>query len=369
MWAARDAMRAQGVHYAGGARHSSSAARAGAQIRGVYDEDGTPPPDWLWKGIVREIRGAREDRVVLSSEFLAHAREDAIRGMIADLERERTHVVITLRPIARMLSSLWQQRVQTGSAKTFTAWLEANLGRDGDLPDQSVWHHHRHEQLVERWAGLVGRDRVSVVVVDSADHAWLLRAFEGLLALRSGTLQLQDDFANRSLTLGEARAIRVLNHRLRKSGLGRTDVHHIVHNGAARYVKLRKPLPGEARIRLPEWAGERAARLAEAVTEGIAASGVRVIGDLASLRSMPELVPQEDPDDGLVPAEIAASMAIGVAFVGGMMRNSTLIAEHERLGESYQLDYLGSRDLVRVQVDRIRRRGLRVIRQQLGIRG
>jgi hypothetical protein len=369
MWVVRDAMSAQGVHYAGAVRHSSIAARAGARIHGFYDDEDTPPPDWYWKGIVREVRGAREDRVILSSEFLAHAREEAIRAMVADLDRDRTHVVVTLRPIARMLSSLWQQRVQSGSPRTFTAWLEANLGREGELPDRGVWHQHRHERLVERWAEIVGWDHVSIVVADSADHTWLLRAFEGLLGLRSGTLQLQDDYANRSLTLGEARALRVLNQRLRKSGLGRADLLHIVHNGAARYLKVRKPLPGEAKIRLPQWAGERAARLAEVATDAIAASGVRVIGDLSSLRSMPELVPEEDPDDGLVQAEIAASMAIGVAFAAGMMRNSTLTAEHERLAAAVQLAYLSNTDLVRLEIERVRRFGPRVIRQRFGFRG
>ena len=197
MWEARAAMLAQGVHYAGATRHSSLAARSAAQIRGFYSEDDSPPPEWHWRGILREIRAAGDDRVVLSSEFLAHAREEAVRSMVEELDRERVQVVISLRPIARMLTSLWQQRVQSGSVKTFTEWLEGNLGRQGAIPDRPVWHQHRHGRLVQRWADVVGRERVTVVIVDSADHGWLLRAFEALLALRPGTLRLQDDYANR----------------------------------------------------------------------------------------------------------------------------------------------------------------------------
>jgi hypothetical protein len=369
MWEARAAMRDQGVHYAGATRHSSLAARAGAGIRDFYGDDDTPPPDWHWKGIVREFRSAGDHRVILSSEFLAHARPAAIRSMVEELDPGRVHVVVTLRPIARMLTSLWQQRIQSGSPRTFTEWLEANLGREGEIAHRSIWHQHRHGRLVARWAEVVGRDRVTVVVVDSSDHGWLLRAFEGLLGLRPGTLRLQDDYANRSLTLGEARAVRILNLQLRAAGLGRTDLLHIVHNGAARYLKLRTPAPGEAKIRLPAWAGERAAMLADAAVGEIEASGVRVLGDLASLRSQPELVPEEDPDDGLVPAEIAASMAMGVAYTAGMMRNSTLAAQHERLAQSNELSYLTTRDLVRLQADRVRRFGPRIIRQRLGRQG
>jgi hypothetical protein len=363
MWQAREAMRDQGVRYAGATRHASSAARSGARIRGFYADDDAPPPDWHWKGIRRDIRGAGDDRSILSSEFLAHAGEDAIRSMIGDLERDRVQVVVTLRPIARMLSSLWQQRLQTGGSRTFESWLEVSLGRDGDLPDRPLWHQHHHGRLVERWAAAAGPERVTVVIADAADHGWLLRAFEGLLALRPGTLRLRDDFANRSLTLAEARAIRVLNQRLRDAGLNRNEVLHIVHNGAARYLKLRPPRPGEAAIRLPAWAADRAAALAVQVTEMIGASGVRVVGDLASLRDLPPVVDREAPDDGLVPADIAASMAMGVAAAAGMMRRSTLAGDHDRLAEANELAYLTRGDLLRIQGARARRYGPRVARQ------
>ena len=234
---------------------------------------------------MREIRGAREDRVILSSEFLAHADEEAIRAMVADLDRDRTHVVITLRPIARMLSSLWQQRVQIGQPQDVhgvargqprARRASCRTAACGTSTATTAWSSAGRRS----WAGTACPSSSSTAPTTRGSSA----TFEGLLALRPGTLQLQDDYANRSLTLGEARAIRVLNQQLRKSGLGRADLLYIVHNGAARYLKVRAPLPGEAKIRLPEWAGERAARLAEASTEGIAASGVRVVGDLSSLR-------------------------------------------------------------------------------------
>jgi hypothetical protein len=365
LWDARTRLEEQGVHYAGGSRHSATAVRAGARIRDMYRDDASPPPEWMWKGLVREIRTARADRVVLSSEFLAHADEGAIRSIAQDLDPERVQIVITLRPIARMLSSLWQQQLQTGGRSDFTRWLERNLGREGDLPNRRLWHRHRHDGLIGRWGAVFGMHRLTVVIVDSSDRQRILRDVESLLAVRPGTLRLDDSFNNRSLTLPEARALVVLNQQLAALAAGRVDNLYVVREGVSPLLKLRTPGPGEARIRLPAWAGDRAARLAETITDGIAASGVRVIGDLSVLTQVPETVPEEDPDDHLVPDDIPASMAIGVAFAAGMLRHSKL-ARERRLAEAVEMRYLSTRDLVRLPLARLVRFGPRLLRWRIG---
>ena len=176
------ARRVSGTRAARATRRSPRA--PGPQIRGVHEDEDAPPPDWHWKGIVREVRGPASDRVILSSEFLAHARDEAIRAMIADLERDRIHVVIRSarsRGCSRRCGSSGSSRAAPGRSRRGS---RPTSGADGELPDRSLWHQHRHDRLVERWAGSSGRDRVSAVVVDSADHAWLLRAVEGRSRLR-----------------------------------------------------------------------------------------------------------------------------------------------------------------------------------------
>ena len=149
--------------------------------------------------------------MILSSEFLAHAHPDGIRRLVDDLDPARVRVAVTLRPLARILASQWQQNVQAGRTTSFDDWLDALFNRPDGKRGAAIWHRHRHDRLIARWAEVVGVDRVTVVVVDDRDHAQVLRAFEALLGLRPGTLELQASLANRSLTLAEVEALRAFN--------------------------------------------------------------------------------------------------------------------------------------------------------------
>ena len=65
--------------------------------------------------LVAEIANSDADRVVISSEAFAHADGEAADGILDAFGRDRTHVVVTMRPLADMLSSSWWQYVQGGA--------------------------------------------------------------------------------------------------------------------------------------------------------------------------------------------------------------------------------------------------------------
>ena len=50
--------------------------------------------------------------MVLSSEFFADASPEAIRRVVGELDPAKVQVVVTLRPLARIIPSQWQQCVQ-----------------------------------------------------------------------------------------------------------------------------------------------------------------------------------------------------------------------------------------------------------------
>ena len=231
MWAARDSMRAQGVRYAGESRHSESAARAIAGLKSPLSDEGNPPPIRLWEELVRSIHRATEPRLIFSSEFLAHAHEDAIRRLVDDIDPARIHVAVTLRPLGKILASQWQQSVQAANTASFDAWLDSLFNRPAGSREAVLWHRHRHDRLIARWAGIVGPDKVTAVVVDDRDHAHVLRMFEALLGLRVGTLELQQDLANRSLTLAEVEALRAFNESYGSADLGRALRTRVVRLG------------------------------------------------------------------------------------------------------------------------------------------
>ena len=369
MWAGRDEMRAQGVRYAGRAHHAESAARALAGVNSPASDEGAPPPIRLWKDLVGDIRRAREPRLILSSEFLAHAQPDGIRRLVDDLDPARVRVAVTLRPLARILASQWQQTVQAGRTTSFDAWLDALFNRPEGKRGAAIWHRHRHDRLIARWAEVVGVDRVTVVVVDDRDHEQVLRAFEALLGLRPRTLELQSSLANRSLTVAEVEALRAFNEAYWAAKLGRPMHNDLVRLGAATHMKTRLPGPDEARIETPQWALDRAGEVAREMVAAIAASGVRVVGDLDRLTEVP--VNGRGADARPVPVEaapdVAASLSLGLVVAAGLARGARQAADAGGPSD-VDLTRVTSRHLVKVvygRMDTMARVRLRAVRRRV----
>jgi hypothetical protein len=257
--------------------------------------------------------------VVLSSEGFAYASDAARDRVIRDLEADRVHVVVTLRPIPRLLASEWQEHTQSGLRVPFEEWLDQLFNQPESKIARAFWHRQRHDRLIERWAVPVGMDRVTAVVVDERDHGWLYRVFEALTGLREGTLVPDRSLANRSLTLEEIAAIRALAERFEAEGLSMAAFHRVARMKLAAYMKQRPPAPGEARIETPQWALDRAGDVAREVVAGITAAGVRVIGELEPLIAVPQSGLDGDrlPEVPVSP-EIAAWMAMGAVLAGDL---------------------------------------------------
>ena len=162
-------------------------------------------------------------------------------------------------------------------------------------------------------------DRLTAVVVDDRDHAFVLRAFERLLGLRAGTLELVQDRTNRSLTWNEAEAVRAFNAAFRRAGLDRGLHARVMRYGAAQHLKRLEPGADDVPIRLPAWAAERVEAAAAEIVAGIRASGVRVVGDLDLLTPVGG---GAGDSTGPVPASpaIAAAMSMGLLYVAGAAR-------------------------------------------------
>ncbi len=321
MWAAREAMHRQGVRYAGRIRHSEGAARAISGVKSPLSDVGARAPMRLWEQLVEDIREAEEPRLVFSSELLAHSHTDAIMRIAGELDPSRFQVAVTLRPLTRILASQWQQNVQAGQTEPYDSWLRSLFDRPAGSPESAWWHRHRHDRLVARWAAVAGADRVTVIVVDDRDHAQVLRVFKSLLGLQAGTLELQQDLANRSLTLAEVEAVRAFNAAWDADGLGRELHTRLVRLGLAVHMKSRRPDADEPRVETPQWALDRAGEIEREVVHNLAASGVRIVGDLSSLTEVPvsRLAGDQLPDPA-IPPSVAASMSIGLLVAGGLAR-------------------------------------------------
>jgi hypothetical protein len=318
-WQARDALKAQGVIYAGGQLHAIGAARAVTGRPLITSERREVPPIRLWQALVAEMERAGTARTLYSSEALAEATDEAVRRIVDDVGPS-IQVLVTLRPIDAVIASNWQQGIQQGGVQSLDDWLRRVLDGSGEAAT-GLLRVLRHGELVDRWAAVAGRERVTVLVLDPADPGFLFRSAEGLLALRAGTLQPADGRANRSLTFPEAEVVRRMNIQAREAGIGNAARANLIYFGAAANAKRRPPAPDAPQVRLPPWALDRAIELGQDAQRRLVASGVRIIGDPASLAPAPR--PDRagsplDERDLMVDPETVAAMAMGVAWGFGL---------------------------------------------------
>ncbi|MQA02630.1 MAG: hypothetical protein GEV07_07885 [Streptosporangiales bacterium] len=102
-----------GVVYAGTGRQRAWAALAitGRNATLVGDRPATTSD---WTDLVDEVAAAGDRRVVVSSEFFADGDDETARRVVTELAGARAHVVVTLRPLIRIIVSQWQQYLQNG---------------------------------------------------------------------------------------------------------------------------------------------------------------------------------------------------------------------------------------------------------------
>lgn len=323
--AGRDAVSSQGVHYTGPtAQPTLPVLAVTGRTQTIYGSK--PPSIRMWRGLVREVDRAREPRIVVSSEFFSDASAEAATRVVRDLGGERVHVAVTLRPLARILASQWQQMTQSGASSTYEDWLASLF--DGTNQASTFWRRHRHDELIARWAAAVGATNVTVVAVDDHDHAMVLRSFERLTGLRPMTLSIPPDRTNRSLTRAETEAVRLFNQFAHDLGVAPPVTARVMRYGAATYLKLRPPRSDEPRIETPPWAIQRAGEVAREMVDAIANSGVRIMGDLEGLAEAPlpavlAATAKDEPAPASalpVPTDAAARLVIGVLLASGMGR-------------------------------------------------
>lgn len=325
---ARRQLHAYGVHYAGRNRQPLNAAQAAAALPGTLPR---PRVARSWRALVREVRGSRAARVVISSEWFSDAGDAATRIIAEELDPSRLHVVLTLRPLANIIPSQWQQYVQAGSTVAFEPWLEAVLRRPGTVTP-SFWHRHRHDEIAARWAAVVGPERVTVVVAIGHDRGAIPRAFERLVGLPPGLLVPDDDRANRSLTWAEIELIRATNAGLDGAGLDARLKQALVLFGAAARLKARLPARHEPRIRTPDWAYQPILDAARSIVDGLRRSGVRVVGDLEELAAPPGSVTRRIANPAAAPPwpHLAALAAMGILIEAGLARDPSRRPESRR---------------------------------------
>ena len=321
--AARRRVEAQGVHYAGANRQPRKAAIAAASGEESSRAEDRGARGKHWRALLRDVRGSTAARLLISSEAFGEAEPGAIREIVDALDPRRVHVVVTLRPLDRILPSQWQQAVQGGTTIPYEVWLANVLDRPSSGDAKAFWHRHRHHELVARWVAVVGGSNVTAVVVDDGRPEAALRAFERLLELAEGTLAPVAEGANRSLTRSEVELVRAAHTVFRDADVSTRIRLDVVTRGMAAGVKGRHPDHGEPRVVTPEGLRDRVRAASREIVDGLGASGVRIIGDIESLAAEPVARAAGDAAAGLEawPA-IQERALVGVLHQTGLTRGA-----------------------------------------------
>lgn len=311
LYSAREALAAQGVYNLVPRDHETAniAARA-AQRLPPSGTSGSPVSYEVWEQMVATSESLRGSRVAISAESFAVSEPSVISNIARDLGRDRLHVVVTLRPLAKILPSQWQQDLHGAwQSQAFDAWLEEVLkdprpsARLGPIEiPHPFWFRHRHDYLVNRWAEVLGAERITVVVVDDHRKESLFETFEQLLGVRDGTLPRDVSARNRSMTLQEMAFMQRYGELLARSELGRRVVAQARYHRALRILrKIRPDNSRDARLQIPTWSYERVGEIQEEMRAHLEKFEVSVIGTLDRLVWLPGQDADEASVESLVP--------------------------------------------------------------------
>jgi hypothetical protein len=239
-----------------------------------------------WEDQVARVHASNARRVIVSGEEFSFCEKKEIRTILNDLGRDQVHVVVTVRPLAKVLPSQWQLDLRGSfTSGSFDEWLRWTLKPQGirkismllGIP-HPFWFRHHHDELASRWSAEVGVDRVTVVIGDDRDHRVLLRAFEGMLGLTDGTLLPVEGKSNPSLSTEEIAIILRVQQILLERKL--VFAERVRSRQIQRRLLAQRPRrPSDAKIVIPEWAVESVREASQRIHDGLLASGVRIIGD------------------------------------------------------------------------------------------
>lgn len=305
--AARPLLTDAGILYPGSRLEHNKQAAAAIQRSLGWEHQKVDRARWL---ALTEQVAEHTGRAIVSSEVFCEAEVEAARQIVDELGRERVHIVVTLRPLEKLLPSNWQQYIKSGYRVSYPDWLENVLeSRDKRPITPSFWIRNNHPEVIRRWIDAVGDPaRVTVVIVDAANPRGLFDSFEDILQLPRNTLNADESGpSNRSLSAPEVELLRELNG-LARDEVSYPDYYRLVKRGAVRsLVEGRTPDPGELRVTTPGWSIERAREFSKSDVADISAMGVHVLGDLEALAPTASVAGDEAANVSSVPVSLAAT--------------------------------------------------------------
>ncbi|TQK73180.1 MULTISPECIES: hypothetical protein [unclassified Nocardioides] len=351
---ARPELEALGAHNVNHGRHEM---RVGQVAAGGLAEFWQGAWEKRWQALATEFRESDARCTFWSSESLSHARGERV-AYLADQLGSDTHVVVTLRPLAPLMVSQWQQWLRRRGTQSLDEWAVNQF--DAVTPDGEVTidylrfmpslHRFSLRRIVEEWGPVFGEERIVLVVPDPTDRLRNFRVFERLMGVPDILQPVPE--GNASLPYPEAEMLRHFNRAWTDHGGDHPTWMEVI--GVLARIPLRdytNTLEAHP-IRAPRWVAERANEYAAAWNSAVEDSGVTVVGDLADLLVDPADYPERVDVPTTVDVESAGRL-MDVAFTAALQHAARTPSG---ASQTPDLSSYGGRELVRELGRRARRR-------------
>src|SRR3954447_8442049 len=298
-------LRAQGVEYLAdpdSSQRSATRDLKGATGRGFDD----PRVPGAWDRLVAGIAERAAPSALISDEGLGSAKPRQIHRAVAGFPDREVHVVVTVRDLARVLVSQWQEQVKNDHTWTWAEYVSAVRDPGADAAAaRGFWSRQDVGAILAAWEREVPPERVHVVTVppSGAPPFELLRRFSSVVGFDPTSLPNVPRWTNETVGAAGTEVIRRMNvrlgGRLNEPAYSRAVKGKLVRSLAARDDAGRLSLPPEHL----SWARDKADEIVATLTE----RGYSVAGDLGDLRAAEETSgrrPDEYTSDELIEAAL-----------------------------------------------------------------
>ncbi len=272
---------------------------------------GERTPEKYWDRMASRINGAKEETVILSSEFFSEIDGERIRKIRSEIKGRDIQILFTLRPLAKLLPSSYQQYLKYGITIEYEDWLHAILDKPGESKvSPTFWKRHSHGKVVARWVDIFGKSNVTLLIVNEAQPTFLFDEINKFLNLPTGSLNAAPSGSNRSLTMEEISLLLELNRQFPKERVW-DEYEVFVRAGYIRHLTDHvPPAADKARLLTPQWAVDKANELGKVIQKELLGTGVKIIGDVNSLGNSVVPIGTSSYTDSIDIKTVAAAMMV-----------------------------------------------------------
>lgn len=306
MRANRDNMRSQDVEFPSGPGEP-------VQPFAVWDLQGRRPRgsddkrvEGSWPALVKAINTSGRPTALISEERLSMSTIRQLRTAVKAFADSEVHVIVTVRDLARVIVSAWQEDIKNDKTWTWQEYADAarDPARVALSPARGFWLRQDVVKICETWEAAVPAGRLHIVTVPQppAPAELLVERFGSLVGFDPSRFTEKPGWNNETVGVAATEVIRRVNERMD----GRLKQRQYDFAIKAMLVPMLAKRTEPVRFSLPEsefgWVNERS----DEVIAALRGRGYPVVGDLEELH--PRLQPGRRPDDATEGELLAASL-------------------------------------------------------------